>query len=328
MRSLGVGAVMFALLMVGTACSDTPRSFDKHEFEFMMDSGWESRRQIEEITDRLARQCMEDKGFRVHPVQLPGGSLTPATSGDFEVRMGARTIFLTDEEIAEYGYGSSPTESWGYEPQGENDPYVNNGFDLLEQEAQYEYYLAYDGDFHDLYERGSDSGDMVIVGDASVSYATEGCVAEVETRIHDGRLPEFLKLGLVAMDGLTRFIIDNVDSHQDVIDAESAWLECMGRQGFNDIEETSPPLYYASDLYFDQNIYRPGDLGFAEVKATEIELAQADVECNRQVSLDEIRVEIFWDVVEEYFDQFETQLFTWSQTATEVLERAQVIMQE
>ncbi|TQL76512.1 hypothetical protein FB566_2044 [Stackebrandtia endophytica] len=179
-----------------------------------------------------------------------------------------------------------------------------------------------DGDYLNLVGEGGESRTE------GVPYPTVGCMADIQETVFDGEVAEYHEQSLVARDGLTRFIIDNVDAHPEVVDLEAAWLDCMHDNGFPDLEEGYHPIYYAGDLYFDEDIYSPNDPRFADTKAAEIVLAQTDADCNREVGLDDTRTDIFWTVVEEYFHQFEVQLFTWTETVSQANLRAQNMLAE
>jgi hypothetical protein len=73
-------------------------------------------------------------------------------------------------------------------------------------------------------------------------------------------------------------------------------------------------------------VFGPDSPGYDELKAKEIEIATADYSCNHQVGLDEVRVEVFWRNVAEFFTDRETQIAAWRKLVDDARSRGQQML--
>ncbi len=331
-----VAAVAVALALTGCG-ADAASDADRAALAETLANSFAARTDLDKLTERLARTCMEKQGFMVHPTPPAesGEVMKPYQSPNIEVAMEARHI-VREDRLAEIGYGLSPREMLGFDPNaGAGTP--RSAFDRLSADEQDRYWTAYQGYAPDEVDStvARDGDDtpvklpnheiFTLPDGAQVSYPTKGCVAETQQRIFDGKLREFTELGHYARDGIGKAAIGDVRTDPAVRAKDAEWASCMQTKGFDGLTEPTEARNRASSSY-GAEIFGPDSPGFAEKKKQEIAIATADVACNHQVQLDEARVSIFWRNVARFYTDRETQVAAWSDLVTAARARAQQML--
>jgi hypothetical protein len=334
-RALVLGGLAIGLTVSLTGCTDPEvAAFDREAFSAVLADGKQAQEKVEDITERLARACMEDAGYSIHPVPQKvseAATPVPGESDNVEIVMGARFMYQADT-IDEAGYGASQQERFGYQPGGDDDPFVNDPFDELSEEEQWAYWMAYDGGH--LRDYAAPDGleptppESITVNGREYSFPVVGCYADVEQQIHQDAFGDYLSLSHFAREGLAYVAFGEFHGDPRLEVGLVDWSDCMADNGYPDLSGPDEAGRLASRLYSDANVFGPGDPGFVDVKAQEIQIAQTDYACNRQVSLDEGRVEIFWEHLEPYAIQHETEVFAWKERTDDALARAQDLLSQ
>lgn len=335
----GISLAAVSLLLSATGCTGSDREVtaDQQAMATRLADGFAAQADLDTVVDRLARNCMERKGFRVHPT-LPGTDgrlLKPYQSKNIEVVMRARQI-LHEDRVAEIGYGVSPAEMLGSEP-GAAGPAGTAAFEGQPQADQDRYYtelLGYrpsevpHGDPEDGDDKNVElpNHERFTLPDGSiVSYPTRGCTAEVQQQLFDGKLREFTEASHYARDGLAEVAVGEVRRDPGVRQANVAWAECMRARGFDGLTEPLDARNRASSSY-GAYIFGPDSPGYAEKKKAEITLAQADYQCNHQVKLDETTVGVFWRHVARFYGARESHVAAWRGMVDSANLRAQKLL--
>lgn len=334
-RTMLVCGLAIGLTVSLAGCADAEAAdYDREALSAVLADGKQAEQQVKDITERLARSCMEDAGYSIHPVpqKVPEAATpVPGASDDIEIVMGARFMFQTDT-IDESGYAESPRESMGYRPGSDDDPFMNDPFNELSDEEQWDYWVAYDGG--DGREYAAPDGleptppDSVTVNGRTFTFPVVGCYADVQQRIHRDSIGDYLSLSHIAREGLAHIAFGEFHDDPRLETGLEAWSDCMADNGYPDLGDSGDASMSASRLYRDADVFGPEDPGFAEIKAEEIRMARTDYSCNHEVGLDEGRVKIFWEHLEPYAIQYETEIFAWKELTDDILARAQELLGE
>ncbi|MFV2109041.1 hypothetical protein [Micromonospora sp. LOL_015] len=299
-------------------------------------SGFAAELELAETTDRLNRSCMEQKGFLVHPDAPEGsGRISPRyESPNIEIAMTARRI-INEDRVRMIGYGRSPAEMLGFDPSGVAT--VTSPFGLLSRMEQNQYWLTYQGYLPDeVPDRGGpvvDGGDrkvqppnqeeFTLPNGEKVSYPREGCVADIQRQLFDGKVREFHELTYYSREGIGKAAIGEVRGDPAVREVNRKWSECMRRKGYPGLREPLDAENKASSSY-GAKVFGPDSPGYTELKDQEIALAVADYGCNHEVGLDETRVRVFWRNVAAFYQDRQAEIAAWS----EMVEDAKVMSQQ
>jgi hypothetical protein len=327
---LHVGALLASAALIAS-CSGMSNSVDRAALTNVLKGGFEADVQLDQLTSRLTRKCMEKLGYRVHPVV--GGSAstsTPASSSNVEISMGARLIFREDR-VREIGYGRSPIEMH----QGPASTAEEEEFEQLSRDEQNRYWKDYQGYSPDEIDQGRKlSNDQVelpnqhrfTMPDGTViTYPREGCLAEMQAELFGGKVRQYHELSYYAHEGIGKAAIGSVETDSKVRDGNKKWSACMTAKGFPGLKAPIDALNKASSSY-GAYVYGPDSPGYADVKKQEVELASADYACNREVGLDDIRVSVFWRNTANYYSDRETELQAWRETVSAALSRGQQLL--
>lgn len=342
-RSVLLRATVLAVLTAGTAsgcASAAEGDADPAVLAARLAAGFAAQTEVEGLTDRLSRSCMEARGFRTHPVSPAesGAVMRPYQSTNVEVVMEARQI-VNEERAAEIGYGVAPYELLGFDPAGAKAP-PRSAFDRLPRADRDRYWTALLG-----YVPTADQGTTAEAGftvdetpvrlpgyeqftlddGTVVSYPREGCLAETQQRLFDGRLREFTELGHYAREGIAKTAIGELRTDPVVRAGNGRWAACMQRRGHDGLGEPFDARNQASSSY-GAEISGPSSPGFAAKKKAEIALALADYACNHEVRLDETRVGIFWRNVARFYAEREAQVAAWQDMLAAARTRAQQLL--
>jgi len=320
------------LMLLLAACTHATDSFDRDRFNVMLEHGRAGEADLTRVIERLAKDCMEDGGFTVHPLKQeapPTATAMPAANSDIEVVMGARYMYQS-ETLDQSGYGASPVEDLGFTPGGADDPFAIDPFSDLAPEDQLDYWLAYDGNYLRRDLPGADAAgggyETVTVDDRDYRYPRTGCYSDVQNEVFEGEVDGYLRLTHWATEGLGNVAYGEFHVRHEVSVALEDWSDCMSHNGYPDLASPDDAIQSARDLYREADLFGPEDDGFDSVKQQEIDLARADYACNREVELDERLVEIFWSVLEPYVLEHEAEIYGWKELTEQTLERAQALL--
>ncbi|QSB03958.1 hypothetical protein [Natronoglycomyces albus] len=315
-----VKIALVSVMLIVAACSQPAEKLterERSEISSVIEYGYSQGDELEKTLERLARLCMEDKGFDIHPGE-PDSSRTPfpASFPQIEIRMGIQFMYQDEEFIQENGYGRSPSEMHP---------------DMLEEPGEFLWLSETEQDKYYRELNGSDGSWIPITwpdGSEIVTYPTEGCMGEVYHSVFGEEITEYHQSLYYAYDAFTAEAMDSVFSNRDLENLEIEWSSCMAAEGFPGLEDPQEAAFsLAPKIYNDAGVNGPDDDGFSDLKSQEIELATADYYCNSTVGLDEARIEIFWDSVGAFLKEYEVQIFAWSERVEEANKIATEMLQ-
>ncbi|MFD0556991.1 hypothetical protein FB566_2243 [Stackebrandtia endophytica] len=330
--NLTTATVLCAAVLLGACTSDETNAFDRDRFNTMLEQGRVSENDLTGVIERLAKGCMEDRGFTVHPLKMeapPTATAVPAANSNIEVVMRARYMYQTDT-LDESGYGASPFEDLGFTPGGSDSPFADDPFSELPDEEQLEYWLAYDGSYlgngYPDAQPPEGSYETVAVDGREYQYPNSGCYAEIQDEVFEGDIHGYLTVAHWATEGMGYVGYGEFHDHSDVAVALDDWSVCMSDNGYPDLADPTDAIQLARDLYRDADVFGPVDEGFEDLKQQEIVIAQTDYGCNVEAELDERQVEIFWSILEPYVVEHEAEIYAWKDLTDQALERAQAML--
>ena len=301
-----------------------------------LSSGFRAESELTALTDRLARACMEQRGFKIHQEtrEQPGRTSLPYENADIEIAMTARQV-VDEDRVSEVGYGRSPREMLGFDPSAVAAP-GHSAFAALPRAEQNRYWKAYQGytpdEVSDVPAGDADTQvalpnqeSFTLPDGERISYPREGCSAQVQQAMFEGKVREFHELSHYARQGVARAAIGDVRADPEVLERNRRWSRCMQRKRHDGLGEPTDANNRASTSY-GARVFGPSSPGFAALKKKEIALATADYACNHEVGLDETRVRVFWRNVARVCADRETQIKAWQELVAAALVRGQALL--
>lgn len=317
--AFGVPALLAAVLLAG--CAEPPEPIDRDTAEAVLADNMASDQQVQQALERVARLCVEQLGFTVHP---------PAAEYEETADLGellgfwvysAPDLSLPPEEI--YGIEvDNPAITLVMEGDEGEDVYTEpDPFTELPQADQDAYFAAY-------YGSPGMEAEVVMLPDIGESErAGGGCMREAEDALSEGAYPDYLNhAGLAGARGGTDWERDD-----RVVEARAAWSDCMDDAGY-DYEEPfllrNALFQRAGDLKAAWQIERSMSLEEAEAAFAEEVLATAedDAACQTETGLEDVQVEVFWEYLIAFVSLHEEEFYAFHQRAEDMQARAQEIL--
>ncbi|MDN3238471.1 hypothetical protein [Glycomyces tritici] len=312
---------MLVVTLVG--CASGSGSIDRQAAEAVLLANNNADTAIEEALDRVARVCMEEQGFELHPPELefevdqdmkawlgqsvltkPDLSLPPVEIYGIGLESGVDTTFVEIEDDGDISYLEEPSE---FDQQS-----------IADQEA---YFAA----FYGSSEMTPETINLPELGE--VERAGGGCLRRAEDTLADGNYPDFLvHAGLAGARGGTDW-----EQDERVFDARIEWSICMEAAGF----EYDEPFSIYMDLGMQVGGYQQSAIqaGDAERQALEKEfdeiilsVAAVDAVCHEETGLEGIQSDVYWEYMIEYVSANEEEFFAFKERTDEMLSLAQDII--
>lgn len=319
--ALSVPALLAAALLA--ACAEPAEAMTQATAEAVLADNIASADQVQQALDRVARLCVENLGFTVHPV-----------ANEYEEAAGIRELLgewvysapdpaLPPEEI--YGIQvDDPGITLVYEGENGEDVHTEpDPFTELPQADQDAYLAAYYG------SPGMEAETVVLPDIGESERAGGGCMREAEDALADGAYPEYLNhAGLAGARGGT-----NWERDDRVAEALLAWSDCMDDAGYDyaDPMQLRGELYSkAGDLKAAWQIDGSMSLGEAEAALAGEVLAAAedDAACHAESKLEDVQEEVFWEYLIAYVSGHEEEFYSFHQRAEDMQARAQEILSD
>lgn len=317
--ALGVPALLTAALLAG--CAEPPDPIGRATAEAVLAENIAAADRVEQALDRVARLCVENLGFTVHPAATEYEETT-----DIRDLLGAWVYSAPDPSLPpEEVYGirvDDPAITLMYEgPDGEGVHTEPDPFTELPQADQDAYFAAYYG------SPGMEAETVPLPDVGEAERAGGGCLRDAEDALADGAYPDYLNhAGLAGARGGTDWEAD-----PRVAEALRAWSDCMAARGHDYAE----PAHLRGDLFS-----RAGDLkaawqieGSMSLEEAEAALAEEvaataadDAACHAESALEEVRVAVFWEYMVAYVGGHEEAFYSFVGRAQDMQVRAQEVL--
>lgn len=317
--ALGVPALLAAALLTG--CAEPPEPIDRATAEAVLADNMASADQVEQALERVAKLCVENLGFTVHPL-----AAEYEEAADIRDLLGTWVYSAPDPALPpEEVYGirvDDPAITLMYEgPDGEGVYTEPDPFTALPQTDQDAYFEAY-------YGSPGMAAETVLLPDVGESErAAGGCMREAEDALADGAYPDYLNhAGLAGARGGTDWATD-----ERVAEALNAWSDCMDARG----HDYGEPIHLRSALYTMAGDLKAawqidGSMSLEEAEAALAEevvaTAEDDVACHAESRLEEVQVAVFWEYLIAYVSGNEEAFYSFHQRAQDMQVRAQEIL--
>ena len=287
-----------------------------------VESTWlENRRmwqEIEAASGRLETYCAIESGLdeeRIPPP--PNPDLDRVQSEEAMGRLQPRINSETAEKI---GYAELVPGMFESEDQDEEDD-SSESFTVERDVAEVLYGSDYADETWDSdYEIPDPPGKITIEipeGDFEASWFTDGCVGEVTDYLHQGDPASFLYTQTIATASMNNFARD----HDEHTSAQADWVDCMYDEGYEDFTAFGDEMMVLFNL---RDI--PADVDPANPE--QIELAVADATCTEEHQVNERHKALFDELLMDYFEDNELELYSYNESAQIVLARAQEAIQQ
>lgn len=257
--------------------------------------------ELDQVVYRLTRQCMEGKGFTIHPDMGMDGELWVFNPDDI---LSEYTTQLTLEEAQKNGFGADPrgpgpggdpgasgeaesAEGPSGDPSGDpglEQEYDDRFYTELTDEQRDAYYVAMDGvnkekvyeeHYKKLQEKGGDLDKMemaeepdfpnhekVTLPDGTTrQYPTQGCSAEVNAQVFTDGMGVYLEKEYYAMNKFSTLIWEDLREGPEFQALNEAWSSCMTGRGFDGMESPEEAQQKAYELYYGESESIEGDDG-------------------------------------------------------------------
>jgi len=317
--ALGGPALLAAALL--SACAEPPEPVDRATAEAVLLDNMASADQVDQALDRVARLCVENLGFHVHPA-----ATEYAEHPDLSDLLGfwvysEPDLTLPPDEIYHVAVDSPHITLVVEGEDGEARYTEPDPFTALPQADQEAYFTA-------LYGSPGMEPEVVQLPDIGRSErAGGGCRREAEDALAAGAYPDYLNhAGLAGAKGGTDWEADD-----RVTEARLAWSACMAERGY-DYEE--PMLLRddlftaATDLKAAWQVQQTTSLADAEAELAELVLATAedDAACHDATGLQEVQETVFWEYLIAFVSGHEEDFYSFHQRARDMQTRAQDVL--
>lgn len=309
--------------------------FGAEEFnEEQWQAEWaEQSRQIEE----LIAACMAQEGFEYIPVDQTQG--TVFSSGDEDVY----ADYGTAEWAAQYGYGMTTMDEL-YEPVAEGEEWFDPNQAIVQAMSASEqaaYYSALWGD-QEWAEEYDEDGNYI---EQTYDPSQAGCYGAAEVEVYGDLYgggendpyndPQFASL-VEEMDALYA----RVEEDPRVSGLDNAWASCMadaGHAGFSAAHDAEDSLWAEYDEIWNavdwseieqawedgvpeaDIVYpEPDPEAIAALREREIALATADYTCREEVGYEQTRLEVQFELEQEFVDNNREALEAFVQAMSEL----------
>lgn len=322
MKSALVPALLLGATLM-TACSDEEPTIDRTTAEAVLEANVNTASEVEAALDRVAKVCMEDQGFEIHPPDIE-------VEENPSIRETLRREVYTDPDPA-----ASPEDIYGIGLfVGTNATYAEVGndgeltyladpgeFSLLPLEEQEDYFEA----FYGTVDMEVEALNLPDVGAAERSGG--GCLRKAEDALAEGEYPDYLNhAGLAGAKGGTSWASDD-----RVYDARIEWSICMAAADYT-YEE---PLGLYLDLVMQAGALEQEAFTSSESRTEElrtefgshiVDLATVDHACHNETSLQDIQEDVYWEYLIAYVSGQEEEFYSFQERAEHMLTIAQDII--
>lgn len=306
------------------SCGNEGSTIDQQAAETILVANMNAAMEVEAALDRVARVCMEEIGFDVHPSALefpedpsiddllgenvltrPNLSLPPEEIYGIGLNSGVDTTFVEVNDAGEVRHLEDPGE-----------------FDSQSVEAQDEYFKA----FYGTAEMETEVINLPDISEAERSGG--GCLREAEDALSDGNYPDYLNhAGLSGAKGGTSW-----ESDDRVVDARTEWSICMESSGYSYDKPLDVYLdlamqvgdYQREALYADESQVSSLEEEFSEIAST---VAEVDNACHRETGLQDVQEGVFWEYLINYVSDHEEEFYSFKERTDGMLELAQDIIE-
>lgn len=245
--------------------------------------------ELDQTVERLTRQCMEAKGFTVHPYGGIDGEMWVFNPEEI-ISSEAMGPKLTLESARKEGYGFDPRIERGEddpvegasgapdpggsasaEPGGDPDAFYG-----LPEEEQERYFIALEGvDRNKIMQEQADGGastevsrpgevfdepdfptfEKIVLPDGSKrQYPTQGCSAEVNAKVFSGGMADYLETEFYALDKFGSVVWKDVAETAEMQALNTAWSDCMNGRGFDGLAAPEDAYERASGYYWGEMV--------------------------------------------------------------------------
>lgn len=307
-----LATLSIAILVVAACSGDASSDGDAESITVSWQENLNLSVELQEATERLWYLCAEENG--IDPDELPKLESAQISDMSYEDAMGPAVPRVNEETASDVGYEhfypAFFEESTGTTQQDEltyDQAVVLYGEDYVE--------AVWDSDGYVVDPPGVIEIEFE-EWNVSTQRHTDGCAGEVDELIFEDEIVEFLTSQLAATAGLT----PSTTEHDDFIDAQLDWAECMRDRGHEEIEEYGSVLA----LLMIGRAEQPEE----EFDQFQIDLAVDDAQCSEEHDVNAINREVFESLVLEFHDEFEQEFYAYHEMASDALDRAQELIAE
>ncbi|MEV0646827.1 hypothetical protein AB0I28_16340 [Phytomonospora sp. NPDC050363] len=233
--------------------------------------------ELDQVIQRLTRQCMEAKGFSVHPDNGMGGEVWVFNPD--EIIQNEQALTLEGAQKNGYGMdprGSSPDDAPSDDSSGDAMPgeeeWDDSFYTELSDDEREAYYIALEGvdkekiyqEFYENLEEKSDGDpvksheepdfpnhEKITLPDGTTrQFPTQGCTAEVNAQIFPDGIAVYLEKEYYALDKFSSLIWEELREGADMQALDVSWSTCMSGRGYEGLESPDEAWEKANELYY------------------------------------------------------------------------------
>lgn len=315
MRSRSLCAGVSAVLVAMSGCAAGTDGDNVEDLKAAYFHNFELRWEVERAVDRVARVCMEQLGYHVHPEEVPA----PEQSAE-ELVM--RTFVWTSPDP-----GTVHVDGYGDRLGGNITTTYVDGEVVVTDSSEYERLpeserLAYQADLHgpDMEAEHAQLSDGTEVG-----WIVGGCVGAANRVLFADGVFDFLEQRTHATGGA-----DNgwLDDHR-VRDVHRQWSACMAERGYPDFDVPQDAVSALSVRQPDPDTLDGAeyDARLEEFTDITVDQAVADLACHERYEVQPTQEAVFWEYMLDYLADYEVTVFGFADAADSILETAQQIIE-